>query len=127
VGVIVGTDFGNDPLALLLIMLSFVIAISALTFALATQVQNESQANGVALLLSLTLAPLGGAWWPLEITPDFMQVIGHISPVAWAMDGFREIIFYGGTLPDVLVPIGVLLAIAAVLFGIGVAGFRYEM
>lgn len=42
------------------------------------------------------------------------------------MNGFREIIFHGGGLVDVLPSVGVLLAVAAVLFLIGVHTFRYE-
>jgi ABC-2 type transport system permease protein len=72
------------------------------------------------------LAPLGGAWWPLEITPQFMQIIGHISPIAWAMDGFRSLIFYGGTLTDVLLPVAVLLGASLVFLVIGARYFRYE-
>lgn len=126
VGILVGQDFGDDPLALLLIMAAFVLSATALTFALSTRVTTEGQASGITLLLALSLAPLGGAWWPLEIVPDIMRTIGHISPVAWAMGGFREVIFFGGTLADVWVSIAVLLGLSAVLFVIGVAGFRYE-
>src|SRR5690606_41999788 len=47
-------------------------------------------------LLGLTFASLGGAWWPLEIVPRYMQQIGHLSPIAWAMDAFRDLLFYQG-------------------------------
>lgn len=126
IGVLTGLDFGNDPLALLLLMVSFVLATTALGFALATRLRTEGQVGGASLLLALTLAPLGGAWWPLEITPDFMQVIGHISPVAWVMDGFNELIFFGGGLGDVLLPTAVLFGYMLVFFVIGIFGFRYD-
>jgi ABC-2 type transport system permease protein len=89
-------------------------------------VKNEAQASGLSLLLSITLAPLGGAWWPMEVTPEIMRNIGHISPVAWAMDGFNALIFEGGSLTDVLLPILVLLGIALICFGIGIWRFRYD-
>lgn len=126
ISVFTRTNFGNAPVAILLLMLAFVLATTALTFAIATRLKNEGQAIGVSLLLSLTFAPLGGAWWPLEITPRFMQIIGHFTPTAWVMDGFHDIIFLGGSLVDVLPEIGVLLAIAAVFFAIGILNFRYE-
>lgn len=126
IGVLTGTDFGDDPLAIFSIMIAFVLATTAIGFALATFLENENQVGSVSLLLALTLAPLGGAWWPLEITPEFMQVIGHISPVAWAMDGFQEVIFFGGGLGDVLVPIAVLLAITVAFFGYSILNFKYE-
>ncbi len=126
VGLFVGLDFGNSPLAILVVMVSFTLCATALTFALGTRITSEAQANGLVTLLALIFAPLGGAWWPLEIVPDFMKVIGHVSPVAWAMDGFTEIIFFGGGLGDILIPIAVLLVASAILFVIGVTGFRYE-
>lgn len=126
VGLVVGLDFGNDLLAMLLVMAAFALCMTALALLLATQVTSEGQANGLRNLLALTLAPLGGAWWPLEIVPEFMQQIGHLSPVAWAMDGFHDLIFNQGTLVDVLPEIGLLLALALVLFGIGVRGFRVQ-
>jgi ABC-2 type transport system permease protein len=126
VGLALGVNLGDSPLGLLLLMVAFAICISALAFLLATLVDTEQQASGVMTFMALTLAPLGGAWWPLEIVPQFMRLIGHISPVAWVMDGFSELIFYNGTLTDVLLPVAVLLAMAAALFGAGVMRFRYE-
>jgi ABC-type multidrug transport system permease subunit len=126
VGMLTGTNFGNAPVAMLLLMFTFVLATTALAFAVATRLKSEEQAGGVALLLSFTLAPLGGAWWPLHITPPLMQLIGHLTPTAWVMDGFQDIIFYGGGLVDVLPEMAVLLVIAAVFFAIGIIGFRYE-
>ncbi|MDE0462708.1 MAG: ABC transporter permease [Caldilineaceae bacterium] len=126
VGAAVGMEFGSSPIAFLAVMAAFVLCITALTFALAPWIKSEGQARGLVLLLSLSLAPLGGAWWPLEIVPQFMQTIGHLSPVAWAMDAFQDLIWYNGALPDVLPEIAVLLAAAAVLFAIGIRSFKYE-
>ena len=124
-GFLLGVRYGSDPLAILLLMITFVLAVTALTLALTTLLHNEGQARGIALFLSLTLAPLGGAWWPLDIVPQFMRTIGHLSPVAWVMDGFRSVIFFGGGLGTVIVPLGVLLAMAVIFFSIGVARFKF--
>jgi ABC-2 type transport system permease protein len=77
-------------------------------------------------MVGLGGAALGGAWWPLEIVPEFMQIIGHISPVAWAMDGFHEIMFFKGGLTDIVVPLAVLMIIGGVSFVIGVQRFSIE-
>jgi ABC-2 type transport system permease protein len=125
-GVLMGVNLGNDPIAFTLIVLAYTLSITALSFALGTQLENEEQASGLSLLLSLALAPLGGSWWPLDIVPEFMRNIGHISPVAWAMDGFNQLAFFQGGLGDVLLPIGVLLAMSVVFFVIAVSRFKYE-
>lgn len=125
VGILVGLNFGDRPLLLLPVMIAFVLCITALAFAIAPHITGEEQANGIARLLALSLAPLGGAWWPLEIVPNFMKTIAHLSPIAWAMDAFHDIMWFNGGLVDVLPEIGVLTAAAAILFMIGVRGFRY--
>ena len=126
VGAAAGMDFGSNPPALLAVMAAFVLCITALTIALAPWIKSEGQARGLVLLLSLSLAPLGGAWWPLEIVPEFMRTLGHLSPVAWAMGAFQDLIWYKGGFTDVLPEIGVLLAAAAVLFIFGIRSFKYE-
>ncbi len=126
VGLALGVNFGKDLLALVVVMLAFTLCVTALAFAVSTLLKNEMQANSISLLLALTLAPLGGAWWPLDLVPPFMQALGRISPVAWAMDGFRSLLFEGGSLATVLAPAGVLLAAAAVFFALAVRRFRYD-
>lgn len=125
VGLAVGVDFGNAPLALLLVMVVYVLSITALSFALAPRMRNESQIGALTTLLAMVMGALGGAWWPISVAPQFMQIIGHFTPVAWAMDAFQQIFFYGGGLSDVLLPVGVLLAAAVVLFAVGIRTFRY--
>ncbi|MBL8130307.1 MAG: ABC transporter permease [Anaerolineae bacterium] len=121
-----GVTFGSQPLTMLPVMIAYTACVTALALALTTFITTDMQAQGITLFMSLTLAPLGGAWWPLEIVPEWMRVIGHVSPIAWAMDAYREIIFYGGGIGDVIVPIAVLLAATAALFAIGVARFRFS-
>jgi ABC-2 type transport system permease protein len=126
VGILASIQFGDDWIAFVLITVSYTLAITALSFAIGSRVKNEAQASGLSLLLTITLAPLGGAWWPMEIVPDFMRILGHISPVAWAMDGYNALIFESGNLSSVLPSILVLLAIAGVCFVIGIGRFRYD-
>ncbi len=125
VGLLVGLDFGDRPLVLLPVMIAFTLCITGLAFAIAPHVDNESQASGLAMLLSFSLAPLGGAWWPLDIVPDFMRAISYLSPISWAMTAFHDVMWYNRGFVDVLPEIGVLLGAAALLFAIGVGRFRY--
>jgi len=127
VGIVAGLNFGRDPVALLLIMLAFTLASTALSFALGSLLKSEQQAAGLANLLGLTLAPLGGAWWPLEVVPEFMRVAGHVSPVAWAMDGYTTLMFRNGDLQDVLLSILVLVGMSTAFFAFGIKRFRYEL
>lgn len=122
---VLGVNFGSAPLALIAVTAAYIVCVTALALALTTVVTSNGQASGITLFLTLVLAPLGGAWWPLEVAPPLMQTIGHISPIAWFMDGHQQVIFYGGGFGAVVIPIAVLLAMAAVLFLIGVLRFRF--
>ncbi len=125
-GVFVGVEWGDNLPGIALVVLAFTLAATAIGMAMATLVRTSAQASSIALLLGLTLSPLGGAWWPLEIVPDVMRTVGHVSPVAWAMDAFQEMMFYGGGVIDILPMLGALLLMAALFFAFGVLNFKYE-
>lgn len=128
VGLLFGTRYGSDPIALALLMLAFVVCISGLALLLATIIQREEQGNGLTLFLMLTLAPLGGAWWSLELEfiPEFMRVIGNLTPVGWVMNGFNKLIVQDAGLIAVLPNIGILVAVGGVLFAFASYRLRYE-
>ena len=127
VGALLGMDFGKDPVALVLLAIVYTLSITALSFVIGAGLKNPAQATGVALLLALTLAPLGGAWWPMDISPKFMQIIGHVSPVAWAMDGFTALTYKGAHLVDIWLPLVVLTGMTVVLFLIAIPRFHYDV
>jgi ABC-type multidrug transport system permease subunit len=127
VGALLGMDFGQDPFALLLLVIAYTLSVTALSFAIGPALKNPAQASGLSLLLTLTLAPLGGAWWPMDISPKFMQIAGHVSPVAWAMDGFTALTYEGAHLADVWVPLVVLLGMTVLAFVIAIPRFRYQV
>jgi ABC-type multidrug transport system permease subunit len=127
VGALFKMNFGKDPWALLLLVIMYSLAITAISFAIGPGLKNPAQATGLSLLLTLTMAPLGGAWWPMDITPKFLQVMGHFTPVAWAMDGFTALTYKGAHLVDVLVPLAVLLGMTVVAFIIAIPRFRYQV
>lgn len=126
VGVLMGVQWGDNVAGIVLVMLVYTLTVTALGVALATVARTSAQAANLSTLFGMTLAPLGGAWWPLEIVPDFMKTIGHLTPVAWGMDAFQEMMFYGGTLADIAPMLGVLLGMAALFFVFGLLRFRYE-
>lgn len=126
VGQMIGVQWGDQWLAIGALVLVYVLCTGALGFVLATFVRSESQASGMTMLVTFTLAPLGGAWWPLAIVPDFMRIIGHISPIAWLMDAFTDLIWYNGDFISILPELGVLAGLTIVLTVIGVWRFSYE-
>jgi ABC-2 type transport system permease protein len=68
-------------------------------------------------------AGLGGAWVPLEVTGATFQAIGHISPIAWAMDGFKNVVIRGLGIESVVLPASALIGYAGVFFAL--AAWRF--
>jgi ABC-type multidrug transport system permease subunit len=127
VGALFRMNFGKDPLALLLLVIVYTLSVTALSFAVGPGLKNPAQASGLGLLLTLTLAPLGGAWWPMDLSPKFMQIIGHVSPIAWAMDGFTALTYNGAHLADILIPLSVLVGMTVLFFLIAIPRFRFQV
>jgi ABC-2 type transport system permease protein len=63
---------------------------------------------------------------PRFIMPETMQTIGLITPHAWAIEGYHDVIVRDKGLVDVLPAFAALLAFAVVFFAVGAARFRYQ-
>ena len=117
-------DLGLSPAAVIILSILMVIMSSAFAIMLAALVRTQRSAGSVAVLLSLVMAALGGCWWPLFITPSWMQSIAKVTPHAWANTGFNKLMVFGANFGDVFPEMLVLLGFAA-LFGI-IAIWRFR-
>jgi ABC-2 type transport system permease protein len=123
---VLSVPYGNDPLALAVMLIAFGLAGTAFGIMLGTFSRTLSQAGGLSILFAMLFAALGGCWWPLEITPPLYQTIVKVLPSTWAMLGLTDIIVYGKGLSDVWLNAVVLLAFAAIYFVIGVRRMRLD-
>ena len=119
-------NWGQDPLALAVMLVSFGLAAVALGTMLGTFIKSEGQANGLSIMLGMVLALLGGCWYPAEFFPEIARTAALALPTTWAMQGLTDLVLRGQGLGAVLPEAGVLAGFAVVFFGVGVARFRYE-
>ena len=118
--------WGRDPLALMVILVTFGLAGVALGTALGTFVKTEGQASNLSIMLGMAMALLGGCWWPMELFPAGLQQVVKVLPTTWAMSAMTDITMRGQGVVDILPEAGVLLAFAAAFFVVGLWRFRYE-
>ena len=123
---VLGVRWGESLPALAMVGICFGLAATALGLLISTIARAERQADTLTTLGTFMLAPLGGAWVPLEITPPAFQAFAQIFPTTWAMRGFSDVIVRGQGPEGVLLECGILLAFAALFFGLGIWRFRYE-
>ncbi|MER6972861.1 ABC transporter permease [Nocardioides sp. NPDC000445] len=116
--VLFGVSWG-DPIAAALLMLSFATVAGGAGMVLGAMATNVQQSTAVGLLVGLGAAALGGSMMPLEFYSPVMLTAAHLTPHAWAADGFAVLVRHDGTVLDILPELGVLAAFAAALYAIG--------
>jgi ABC-2 type transport system permease protein len=114
--VLLKVNYLRAPLATLLVAASAAACIAALGLLIGSIAHSEEQAIVFSLVPMFLLAGLGGAWVPLEVAGPTFEVIGHFSPVAWGLDGFKNVALRGLGVEGVLLPVAVLLGYALVFF-----------
>ncbi len=120
-------DLGVSPAAVVLISLLMVLASSAFGVMLASVVRTENAASGLGVLVSLALAPLGGCWWPLFITPQWMQSLAKLTPHGWANTAFNKLMLFGAEFGDVVTEMGMLALFAAAFLAVTLWRFRLSI
>ena len=119
-------NWGNLPLGVLLLVISYVLSVTGIGTLLSVIVRTSAQAGAFAVLISMVTSMLGGAWWPIEIVPKFMQNIARFTPQYWAINGFNKIITRGFGITEILPNFYVLLAISALSLLLAIRFFRFE-
>lgn len=108
----------GDPLGALALLIAFAAVGAGAGVLMGSVFANDQQAAGVGIVASIGLAALGGSMLPIEFFGDTLQKVAHVTPHAWALDGYSELIRRGGGLGDILLELAVLLGYAAVLLGL---------
>jgi ABC-2 type transport system permease protein len=113
-----GVQYLRVPSATLLVAFSAALCISAMGLLIGIIAKSEEQAVIFSIIPMFVFSGLGGAWIPLEVTSATFQIVGHLTPVAWGMDGFKNVIIRGFGIDSVLLPSGALVVYALVFFSI---------
>jgi ABC-2 type transport system permease protein len=109
-------DYLRVPSATLLVAFSAALCISAMGLLIGILARSEEQAIVFSIVPMFVFSGLGGAWVPLEVTGATFRAIGHLSPVAWGMDGFENICARGLGFESVLLPAAALGGYAILFF-----------
>jgi ABC-2 type transport system permease protein len=113
-----GVSWG-DPIGAIALLLVFALVGASAGMLMGSIFKSEQQAGGLGVLIGLGFAAFGGAMVPIEVFPDGLVAAAHVTPHAWALDGFADLVRRDGTIIDILPELGVLAAFAAVFLAIG--------
>jgi ABC-2 type transport system permease protein len=113
-------SWGPEPWLLLPVMLCTSLAATSLGLMVATMVRTDSQVSAYGNFLVLTMAGISGCMMPRAWQPELMQQVGLITPHAWALIAYDQLL--NRPLPELSVVARcceVLLAFAGGFFAIG--------
>ena len=119
-------DLGLHPEALIVISIAASLTATGLGLMIAALGKTAEQVGGLTSLLVVTMAAIGGVMVPRFVMPEFLQTLGLITPHAWALDAYTNVIVRGYDLAHVLPDVAALLGFTAVFFGIALWRFRWD-
>jgi ABC-type multidrug transport system permease subunit len=120
-----GVRWGN-VVALILPCTAFALTAASFGAMSAAITSTAAQLTALSVLSVNVLSALGGLWWPLEVTPVWMQQISQFLPTYWGMQALQDIILRGSGVASVLPHTLILLGFALIFVTIGSRAFKYE-
>lgn len=107
-------NWGNPLLAFLVVAVFGLVSAGA-SMVLGSAIDNDAAASGIGTGVGMVLGALGGTMYPLELFPDTLRTIAHVTPHAWAAEALAKVQRHDSGLVEILPELGVLLGFAAVL------------
>jgi ABC-2 type transport system permease protein len=120
----VGID--GSWLGLIAVAMAFCLLNAAFGLMLATLGRSAASTRGLAMLATLLLVMIGGAWVPAFVFPRWLQLASQYVPTRWAVDGLEDATWRGLPFSAAMMPTLVLLGGAVVCLLIAVWRFRWE-
>lgn len=116
----------GSPAGLVLVLVCFALLTASFGLLVAALGRTPEATRGLAILATLLMVMLGGAWVPAFIFPDWLQTLSFAVPTRWAVDALDAMTWRGQGFTAALLPSAVMLGFSAVFAGVAVWRFRWE-
>ena len=87
-------NWGQALPMVVVILLAWGALCTSLALLLGSLATTDSQAANLGAFATMTLAALGGCWWPIEVAPEWMQQLQMFTPTGWTMDALHKLISF---------------------------------
>lgn len=88
--------------------------------------QTSPAAAGLSNLVTMPMAFVSGAFYPLALSPQWVQWLSYASPMRYLNEALQSVVVYGSPPSSVLPQIGFLAAFAAVVALISWKTFKFD-
>jgi ABC-2 type transport system permease protein len=124
--VVFGVHIRGSFLGFLGVCAAFSLMTAAFGLMIAALGKTVEATRGYAVMATLIMVMLGGAWVPTFVFPPWLQKFTVIVPTRWAMDGLDGMTWRGLGLSGAYWPMAVMLLFTLVFGVVAVMRFRWE-
>lgn len=124
--VLFGMDWGASIGMVGAILIAWAGFTASFGLLLANLARSQAQMLGIGVLVTMALAALGGCWWPIEITPEWMQTLAACLPTGWTMDALHKLVNFGYGPAAAVAHLAALLAGTLLCGAAAARTFRYQ-
>jgi ABC-2 type transport system permease protein len=121
-----GVRVHGSLLGMACILAAFALMTAAFGLFIAALGGSPEATRGLAILATLLMVMLGGAWVPSFLFPEWLQQLTLAIPTRWAVDGLDAMTWRGQGFADALAPTGVLLGFALAFGLLALWRFKWE-
>ncbi|MEO6408465.1 MAG: ABC transporter permease [Burkholderiaceae bacterium] len=121
-----GVRVEGSVLGFVAVLVAFALLTASFGLLVAALGKTPEATRGLAILATLLLVMLGGAWVPSFIFPAWLQTVSLFVPTRWAIDGLDAMTWRGLGLDAALGPVAVTLGFAVLFAALAIARFQWE-
>jgi ABC-2 type transport system permease protein len=121
-----GVRIEGSPVGLVAILIAFALMTASFGLMIAALGRSPEVTRGLAIVATLVLVMLGGAWVPAFVFPKWLQTVSLAVPTRWAVDGLDAMLWRGLGFDAVLAPVVVLLGFTLVFGAIALVRFDWD-
>jgi ABC-type multidrug transport system permease subunit len=122
-----GISLGPHPWLLLLPTAAIVFAGTAFGLVVAALATSREAVLPIGSIAIVTMAAVGGCWWPIDLEPRWMRQVALAFPTTWAMEAFNDLMIRRRGLDAALRPAAVMGAYGVFYLLAGTAIFRWRL
>lgn len=122
-----GMSLGPQPWALLMPIASIVFAGTAFGLIIAGVARTRDSVLPLGAIVIMSMAAIGGCWWPIDLEPRWMRTVALALPTTWAMESFNDLMIRQRGVEATLRPAAVLVAYGLAYLAIGLWLFRRRL
>ncbi len=124
--ILFGLRIEGNLINVLVLVIAGSMAFISLGFVISSFAKNQEAADALANAITFPMLFLAGVFFPVDSAPGWLQPVTRVMPLRYLVDGMRDLMVRGATLPDEWFNLLVMLVTATVGLLLSLRLFKWE-